>query len=71
MDFKTAESLSSWDRLDMGNQSSMVVYLIQLPSGFIVDRNEIERIYSLGHPEIGRVKCRGGHLMILFEYVSE
>ncbi len=65
-------SFLSWDRPDLGNVSGMTFHTVQLPTGYVVDRDEVERLYAdrERYPGMLRIKLFEWWLFFVFEWVS-
>lgn len=50
--------------------AGMTTILVQIPTGFVVARDSIERLYTAGIPGLRRARFRDGTLITLFENVS-
>ena len=48
----------------------MVFVQVEVPTGYVVNRDEIEKLYWAGVPGLRRVRFRDGQLVLLIEYVS-
>nr|UCK81480.1 macroglobulin-complement related protein-like 2 [Arenicola marina] len=68
------KSCATWSQPNYGNTSGMVRYMVEMPTGFIVDRNEIERIYQAQVPGLLRVRFRdkgmGNAVIFIFDHVD-
>ncbi len=50
---------------------SMTYIEVEVPTGYVVNRDEIMRIYYSGVPGLSRVQFRDQTLFVFFDYVSE
>nr|UCK81481.1 macroglobulin-complement related protein-like 3 [Arenicola marina] len=55
---------------DLSPRIGMTFAAIELPTGFIVNRDEVERLYLAGVPGLRRVRFRDQTLIIFFDYMT-
>jgi hypothetical protein len=60
-----------WLREDIAPITGMITVQVEVPTGYVVNRDEIEKLYWAGVPGLRRVRFRDGTLIIFLEYVSK
>ena len=60
----------SWIRPDLYNESGMTIIKVEMPTGFVVTRSAIERLYHSGVPGLRRARFCEQTLHVFVETVS-
>ena len=48
----------------------MAFIVLEIPTGYVVSRDTIERMYAAGYRGLQRVRFRDNTLILFFDYVS-
>ena len=58
-------------RPDLAEQSGMTLVVMEIPSGYVISRDTIERMYAAGYRGLQRVRFYMNLLVLFFDHVSE
>ena len=64
-------ALFSWERPDLYPESGMTFIKVNIPSGYMVTRDTVHKLYAAGVPGLRRVRFCDQHLYLFFESVRQ